>query len=86
MLDAVGGGHVAAQTVARWSGRALDPAIAAIFQDAPDELLRISNPDDLWAAVVDAEPAPRRWNSPVWLIQNGTVPVNGVAFSSDQAC
>jgi hypothetical protein len=25
-------------------------------------------------------------NSPVWLIQNGTVTVNGVAFSSDQAC
>jgi HD-GYP domain-containing protein (c-di-GMP phosphodiesterase class II)/DNA-binding CsgD family transcriptional regulator len=60
MFDAVGGGDVAAQTVARWSGRALDPAIVAIFADAPAELLRISNPDDLWAAVVDAEPAPRR--------------------------
>ena len=60
MFDAVGGGAVAAETVARWSGRALDPTIAAIFLDAPDELLRISNPDDLWAAVVDAEPAPRR--------------------------
>jgi DNA-binding CsgD family transcriptional regulator len=60
MFDAVGGVVLAAQTVARWSGRALDPAIAAIFQDAPAELLRISSPDDLWAAVVDAEPAPRR--------------------------
>ncbi len=60
MFDAVGGSDVAAQTVARWSGRALDPAIAAIFQDAPAELLRASSPDDLWAAVVDAEPAPRR--------------------------
>ncbi len=60
MFDAVGGGAVAAETVARWSGRALDPAIAAIFRDAPGELLEISAPDDLWAAVVDAEPAPRR--------------------------
>ena len=54
MFDAVGGGDVAAETVARWSGRALDPAIAAVFADAPGELLAISSPDDLWAAVVDA--------------------------------
>ncbi len=60
MFDAVAGGVVAAVTVARWSGRALDPAITAIFLDAPAELLRISCPDDLWAAVVDAEPVPRR--------------------------
>ena len=46
--------------MARWSGRALDPAIAAVFADAPGELLAISSPDDLWAAVVDAEPVPRR--------------------------
>jgi DNA-binding CsgD family transcriptional regulator len=51
---------LAAKTVARWSGRALDPAIAAIFADAPEELLNQSNPDDLWAAVVDSEPEPRR--------------------------
>ena len=60
MFDAVGGGDVAAQTVARWSGRALDPAIVAIFQDAPTELLRISSPHDLLAAVVNTEPSPRR--------------------------
>ena len=60
MFNAVGGGDVAAQTVARWSGRALDPAIVAVFADAPGELLAIASPDDLWAAVVDAEPAPRR--------------------------
>ena len=60
MFDAVGGGDVAAQTAARWSGRALDPAIVAVFADAPGELLAIASPDDLWAAVVDAEPAPRR--------------------------
>jgi len=60
MFDAVGGADVAAQTVARWSGRALDPAIVAVFAEAPGELLAIASPDDLWAAVVDAEPAPRR--------------------------
>jgi HD-GYP domain-containing protein (c-di-GMP phosphodiesterase class II) len=60
MFDAVAGGSVAAEAVARWSGRALDPAIAAVFLDSPAELLRISAPDDLWSAVVDAEPEPRR--------------------------
>jgi HD-GYP domain-containing protein (c-di-GMP phosphodiesterase class II) len=60
MFDAVGGGDVAARTVARWSGRALDPEIAAVFADAPGELLAVSSPDGLWAAVVDAEPGPRR--------------------------
>ena len=60
MFDAVGGGAVAARTVARWSGRALDPEITAVFADAPGELLAVASPDDLWAAVVDAEPGPRR--------------------------
>ena len=60
MFDAVGGGEAAAQAVARWSGRALDPAVVAVFADAPGELLAMSSPEDLWAAVVDAEPAPRR--------------------------
>jgi len=60
MFEAVAGGAVAAETVARWSGRALDPVIAAIFADSPAELLGLASPDDLWAAVVDAEPAPRR--------------------------
>jgi hypothetical protein len=60
MFDAVGGDDVAARAVARWSGRALDPAIAAVFADAPGELLAIPRPDDLWAAVAEAEPGPRR--------------------------
>jgi hypothetical protein len=33
--------------VARWSGRALNPAIAAIFQAVPAALVRISSPDDV---------------------------------------
>src|SRR5689334_11251847 len=60
MFDAVGGERAAVETVRRWSGRALDPAIAAIFDDAPAELLRLASADDLWGAVVDAEPGPRR--------------------------
>ena len=60
MFDAVGGADVAARTVARWSARALDPEITAVFADAPGELLAVSSPDDVWAAAVDAEPAPRR--------------------------
>ena len=60
MFEAVAGGAAAAEAVARWSGRALDPAIAAVFLDSAAELLRITAPDDLWAAVVDAEPEPRR--------------------------
>jgi len=60
MFDAVGGAEAAVQALGRWSGRALDPQIAAVFLDAPGELLAIASPDDLWAAVVDAEPAPRR--------------------------
>jgi HD-GYP domain-containing protein (c-di-GMP phosphodiesterase class II) len=60
MFDAVGGCDLAASTVARWSGRALDPAIAAIFQHDAQGLLDRSNPSDGWAAVVDGEPSPRR--------------------------
>ncbi len=60
MFDAVGGAAAAAEMVTRWSGRALDPAVAAIYADASGELLALSSPDDLWAAVVDAEPGPGR--------------------------
>ena len=60
MFDAVGGEELAADTVARWSGRALDPSIAAVFAEAPGELLAISAPDDIWAAAVEAEPPPQR--------------------------
>jgi HD-GYP domain-containing protein (c-di-GMP phosphodiesterase class II) len=60
MFDAVGGAGLAAEMVGRWSGRALDPQIAAVFADAPAPLLEQSNPDDLWSAVVAAEPLPRK--------------------------
>jgi len=60
MFDAVSGPGGADRMVERWSGRVLDPAVAAIFLDAPAELLAVSSPDDLWIAVVEAEPEPRR--------------------------
>ncbi len=61
MFDAVGGQELAVETVRRWCGRALDPSIAAFFLEAPAELLKVSDPDDLWASVVDTEPGPRRF-------------------------
>ncbi len=61
MFEAVGSPESAVAMVGRWSGRALDPSIAAVFLDAPAELLTLSNPDDVWAAVVDTEPQPRRF-------------------------
>jgi len=60
MFDAVAGGAAATEAVARWSGHALDPEVARVFLAEPAELLLLSSPDDLWAAVVDAEPEPRR--------------------------
>jgi len=56
MFDAARGRDAAVETVARWSGRALDPDVATIFAAAPGELLGLCDPDDLWAAVVEAEP------------------------------
>ena len=60
MFDAVGGPELAVSTLARWSGRALDPVVTASFLDAHGELLERSAPEDVWAAVVAAEPAPHR--------------------------
>lgn len=60
MFHAAGGRASAVDAVARWSGRALDPQVAAVFADSPDELLAMSDPHDLWAAVVDAEPGRKR--------------------------
>jgi HD-GYP domain-containing protein (c-di-GMP phosphodiesterase class II) len=60
MFDAVGGVDAATDAVGRWSGRALDPDIASAFLAAPEELIRLSDPDDVWSAVVDAEPGTER--------------------------
>jgi HD-GYP domain-containing protein (c-di-GMP phosphodiesterase class II) len=60
MFDGQGGPDLAARAVARWSGRALDPEIVAVFLDAPGELLRLSDPEDVWGAVVAGEPGMSR--------------------------
>ncbi len=60
MFAAIGGPELAAETVRRWSARLLDPAVAEIFLDAPSELMSICERRDVWSAVVDAEPPPRR--------------------------
>lgn len=61
MFEAVGGRELALETVTRWSGRALDPLLAKAFlADAP-HLFEYSQPADLWASVVAAEPTPHRF-------------------------
>jgi HD-GYP domain-containing protein (c-di-GMP phosphodiesterase class II) len=60
MFDAIGGPALVVDMVTRWSGRALDPGITAVVLDAPHELIRLSDPEDPVASVVEAEPGPRR--------------------------
>jgi HD-GYP domain-containing protein (c-di-GMP phosphodiesterase class II)/DNA-binding CsgD family transcriptional regulator len=60
MFNLVGGSDVAGAAVARWSGRALDPDIAAVFLADQDGLIRCSDPSDVFGAVVEAEPRPSR--------------------------
>jgi HD-GYP domain-containing protein (c-di-GMP phosphodiesterase class II) len=58
MFAAAGGSDAAADAVGRWSGRALDPDVAAALT-SPDGralLAGLDEVDDVWAAVVDAEP------------------------------
>lgn len=60
MFDAVESRDDAIRSVTRWSGRALDPDIVVVFQRDAEELMRVSDPEDTWQAVVAAEPQPRR--------------------------
>jgi HD-GYP domain-containing protein (c-di-GMP phosphodiesterase class II)/DNA-binding CsgD family transcriptional regulator len=61
MFSAFGGTRSGADAVRQWSGRALDPTIAAALLDDAETLLSsVVEQDDLWEAVVDAEPHPRR--------------------------
>lgn len=61
MFDAIGGAELATRMLARWAGRALDPAITHTFAESPDELLAMSAPEDVWASVVAREPQPPRY-------------------------
>src|SRR5437867_3321493 len=58
MFEAVAGGQAAIETVRRWSGRVIDPALARVFLEDPDDCLETASPDDPWAAVVAGEPGP----------------------------
>jgi HD-GYP domain-containing protein (c-di-GMP phosphodiesterase class II) len=50
----------AISTIEKWSGRVLDPTIAATFLDHADELLAVLDLPDSWQAVLVAEPRPWR--------------------------
>ncbi len=56
MFDAVGGGDAAAEMVVALVGTCARPGDRSDLRRRPAELLGISSPDDLWAAVVEAEP------------------------------
>src|SRR5712691_1424008 len=58
MFDAVADRQAATETVRRWSGRVIDPALASVFLEAADDCLGAASHDDPWAAVVAAEPGP----------------------------
>ena len=62
MFADAGGSGAAVEVARRWSGRSLDPGIAAVFvREGPDLLAAID--DDPWAAVLELEPEPRRFVS-----------------------
>jgi HD-GYP domain-containing protein (c-di-GMP phosphodiesterase class II) len=62
MFDEVGGAAAAVETVRRWSGRILDPSIAAAFDR---DALEATVADDALVAVVRAEPGvPQRVSDP----------------------
>lgn len=60
MFSAFGGTQSGADAVRRWSGHALDPSIAGALLEHAEVLLAVVDQDDLWQAVVDTEPQPRR--------------------------
>src|SRR5205085_7867751 len=52
MFEAIGGSQAALDTVRRWSGRVIDPALASAFLEGIHDALGSASPDDPWAAVV----------------------------------
>ena len=66
LVDHEDGRGAASDFVGRWSGRALDPAIAAVFTREAASLLEAATPDDPWAAVVAGEPG-----SPILIAADG---------------
>ena len=60
MFASIGGTAAAVDAVERWSQRALDPRITAALLDDAEALLWDVEQGELWDAVVEAEPPPRR--------------------------
>jgi HD-GYP domain-containing protein (c-di-GMP phosphodiesterase class II) len=60
MFHRAGGPEAAVEAVRRWSGRSLDPGLADAFLGRSDELLEAIENEDVWPAVLAAEPTPWR--------------------------
>jgi len=60
MFGQAGGRSAALGAVEQWSGRALDPRMAACFTAHADELLSCLELSDVWQAALAAEPRPWR--------------------------
>jgi HD-GYP domain-containing protein (c-di-GMP phosphodiesterase class II) len=60
MFHHAGGREAAVAAVRRWSGRALDPALAEAFLGRSDQLLELIEVEDVWSAALAAEPSPQR--------------------------
>jgi HD-GYP domain-containing protein (c-di-GMP phosphodiesterase class II) len=56
IVESADGPDAAKDFVASWSGKALDPQVAAAFTRRASDLLTEASPGDPWTAVVNAEP------------------------------
>jgi HD-GYP domain-containing protein (c-di-GMP phosphodiesterase class II)/DNA-binding CsgD family transcriptional regulator len=60
MFHDAGGREAAVDALRRWSGRGLDPEIAASFLRRSDELLGTVESEDAWLDALACEPAPKQ--------------------------
>jgi HD-GYP domain-containing protein (c-di-GMP phosphodiesterase class II) len=60
MFSAAAGADAAFEVIRRWSGRALDPAVAEAFLAEGPALLGAAAGADAWEEALDREPEPRR--------------------------
>lgn len=60
MFHDLGGRETAVDALRRWSGRSLDPEIAAAFLKRSNELLQTVESEDAWLDSLACEPSPRQ--------------------------